>query len=140
MLHTYAQSSVVVVVGIEYYYVDRRHGNDRGKCAGKYRIALYFRGPKLSHFEHAKQFQRNNFHDFWYGPHFLESFSPNALATSELAVDMDDVGISFDKRPAKAHLELLVAACNNFEKGFVVHKFRGFPKFVNNAKNELLEN
>ena len=49
---------------------------------------------------------------------------------------MDDVGISLDKKPGKAHLELLVAACNNFEKFFVVHKFRGFPKF---AKIELLE-
>ena len=40
-----------------------------------------------------------------------------------------------DKRPVglgKAHLELLVAACNNFEKLFVVHKFRGFTKFAEN--------
>ena len=62
----------------------------------------------------------NNFHDFWYGPHFLESFSSNTL---ELAVEMDDDGISLDKRPVglgKAHhLELLVAVCNNFEKTFV---------------------
>ena len=47
-----------------------------------------------------------------------------------------------DKRPVglgKTHLvpiELLVAACNNFVKMFVVHKFRSFPKF---AKIELLE-
>ena len=57
---------------------------------------------------------------------------------------MDDVdGISLDKRPVglgKAHLELLVAACNNFEKIFVVHKFRSFPKFsTKKAKIELLE-
>ena len=45
-----------------------------------------------------------------------------------------------DKRLGKAHLELLVAAYNNFEKFFVVHKFRGFPKFAKNAKIELLEN
>ena len=71
---------------------------------------------------------------------FYRVFSSNTLAASELAVDMDDVGISLDKRPVglgKAHLELLVAACNNFEKIFVVHKFHGFPKF---AKIELLEN
>ena len=53
---------------------------------------------------------------------------------------MDDDGISLDKRPGKAHLELLVAACNNFEKIFAVHKFRGFPKFAKNPKIELLEN
>ena len=36
----------------------------------------------------------NNFTKyFWYGPHFLESFSSNTLATSELAVDDDDDGI-----------------------------------------------
>ena len=54
----------------------------------------------------------------------------NPLATSKLAVDMDDLGISLDKRLGKAHLELLVAAYNNFENIFVVHKFRGFPKFA----------
>ena len=43
--------------------------------------------------------------------------------------------VSLDKRPAKAHLELLVAASNKL-RNFVVHKFRGFPK---NAKIELLE-
>ena len=37
-------------------------------------------------------------------------------------------GISLDKRPGKAHLELLVAACNNFEKIFVVHKFSNLRK------------
>ena len=67
------------------------------------------------------------------------SFSSNTLATTELAVDMDDVGISLDKRLGKAHLEPLVAAYNNFEKIFMVHKFRCFPKFANNAKIELLE-
>ena len=73
----------------------------------------------------------------------LTSQSPSApipLATSELAVDMDDDGISLNKRLGKAHLELLVAACNNFEKIFVVHKFCGFPKLAKNAKFELLEN
>ena len=56
---------------------------------------------------------------------------------------MDDDGISLDKRPVvfgKAHLELLVAACNHFYQIFVVHKFRGFPKFTKNTKIDLLEN
>ena len=66
--------------------------------------------------------------------------APTPLATSKLAVDIDDVGISLDKRLGKAHLELLVAAYNNFEKIFVVDKFRCFPKFAKNAKIELLEN
>ena len=87
-----------------------------------YRTALYFRGPKLSRFEHAKQFSRNNFHGFLvWSSLLLGSFSSNTLATSKLAVDMDDVGISLDKRLGKAHLELLVAAYNNFETIFVVH-------------------
>ena len=56
------------------------------------------------------------------------------------SIIMGDVGISLHKRPGKAYLELLVAAYNNFEKIFVVNKFRGFPKFAKNAKIELLEN
>ena len=50
---------------------------------------------------------------------------------------MDDVGISLDKRLGKAHLELLVAAYNNFEKIFVVHKFRGFPKFAKLSSSKI---
>ena len=61
-------------------------------CVCAYCIALYFRGPKLSRLEHTKQF-----HDFWYGSSLLKS--PSAPTTSELAVDMDDDGISLDKRP-----------------------------------------
>ena len=106
----------------------------------RYRIALYFRGPNFSHFEHAKQFHEIIFTISGMALTLLESFSSNTLATSVLAVDMDDAGISLDRRPGKAHLELLVAACNNLEKIFMVHKFRGFPKFAKNAKNELLEN
>ena len=81
-----------------------------------YRIALYFRGPKLSHLEHAKQFHEMIFTISGMGPHFLESFSyntlgPKVLATSELAVDIDHDGISLDKRLGKAHL---LAPCKNF--------------------------
>ena len=48
----------------------------------RYRIALYFRGPKLPRFENAKQFHEIIF-----------------TTTSELALHMDDAGISLDKRP-----------------------------------------
>ena len=77
-----------------------------------YRIALYL---KLSRLERTKQFHEIIFTISGMGPHFLESFSSNY--TSELAVDMNDDGISLDKRSVglgKAHLELLVAACKNF--------------------------
>ena len=74
-------------------------------------IALYFRGPKLSRLEHAKQFhKKNNFHDFWYGPHFLLQL----------------------QHFSKAHLELLVAS--NLVKIFVVHKFTVFPNSRKNTK------
>ena len=56
----------------------------------------------------------------------------------------DDEMISLNKRPVgldKAHLELLVAACNNFEKIFVVHKFHGFPKLAGKTRKlSFLEN
>ena len=41
----------------------------------------------------------------------------------------------FRQKLGKAHLELLVAACNNFEKIFMVHKFHGSPKFAKNASS-----
>ena len=54
---------------------------------------------------------------------------------------MDDVGVSLDKRPAKAHLELLVAASNKLRKFSWCIKFAVFPNSQKkNAKIELLEN
>ena len=48
---------------------------------------------------------------------------------------MNDGGISIDKRPVglgKAHLELLVAACNNFEKNI---NFAVFPNSQKKCEN-----
>ena len=70
-----------------------------------------FRGPKLSRSEHTKQFHKII---FTISAHFLESFSSNY---TRVGSRYDDDGTSLDKRPVglgKAHLELLVAACNNF--------------------------
>ena len=79
-----------------------------------YRIALYFRGPKLSRLEHTKQFHEIIFTiSGMHGPSLLRVL----LHQSWQYMDGDGHGISLVRQSpvglGKAHLELLVAACNN---------------------------